>query len=79
MRADRPYGFGNKSLFEEDPKKREALDKAASLGMIFWRSGKGTGNEVIIPTGCGSYLLSLDRENYKELECGNKGEWPLKD
>jgi RHS repeat-associated protein len=79
LRANQPYGVGNKSLYEEDPKKQEALDKAASLGMIFWRSGKDTGNEVIIPTGCGSYLLSLDRVNYKRLECGNKGEWPLKD
>lgn len=66
FRTDRPYGVGNKSLYQP-----VLFNKAANLGLIYWRSGKDTGNEVIIPTGCGSYLLSDDKNNYQTL-CG---EW----
>lgn len=44
--------------------------------MIYWRSGPGTGNEVIIPTGCGDKLLGGDVANYERNGCGN-GKWPL--
>ena len=71
----RPYGVANKSNFKDVPK---AFAYAENHGLIFWRSGKDTGDEVIIPTGCGDYILHYDRENYQRL-CGNNGQaaiWP---
>lgn len=73
LQIDRPYGVGNKSLFPD----LRYLDKATDLGMIAWQSGSETGDEVIIPTGCGAYLLSGDKTNYTVNHCGNNGEWPL--
>ncbi len=69
---NRPYGVGNKSLY--DPRN---LNKAIELNMIFWRSGQGTGNEVIIPTACGSALLHGENDTYEYVGCGD-GIWPFK-
>jgi RHS repeat-associated protein len=70
--SDRPYGFGNESLYSD-----RALTVAANWNMIAWRSGFATGDEVIIPTGCGSYILHGEKDNYENVECGN-GKWPLR-
>jgi hypothetical protein len=67
-----PYGVGNRSLYDDS-----VLVIAANLNMIAWRSGPNTGNEVIIPTGCGSMLLHGEKDNYERVGCGN-GTWPLK-
>jgi hypothetical protein len=73
LRADRPYGFRNKDLYDS-----RIVDVADELQMISWRSNKKDPKEVIIPTGCGSYVLTCDKKNYEYQQCGGDGKWPRK-
>jgi hypothetical protein len=72
-RPNRPYGVGNKNLYDS-----RIVDVADELQMISWRSNKKDPKEVIIPTGCGSYVLTCDKKNYEYQQCGGDGKWPRK-
>ena len=69
---DQPYGVGNLSLFE-DMQAIYRVNYAKNtklygyLDLLAWWSGDSTGNEILIPTGCGSYILYGDCKNYRNV------------
>jgi hypothetical protein len=77
-RPDSPYGMANRYLLNPN-----ALAAIIAKGMVSWRSGnlengKVDPGEAVIPTGCGSYVLSGDQRMYETLCKRDHGPWPLK-
>ena len=72
-----PYGVGNISMFQDTVEKQKRLNYVLNHPeFLSYRSGPETGDEIIVPTGCGANLLYGERDTFVSVKCDGLGNWP---